>query len=197
MIFRTIFATLTLFSTLALGASWQIDDAHSVAEFKVKHMMVSNVKGHITGIKGTIEIDEKNPGKSKVKVTLDPATINTSNQKRDDHLKSPDFLDIKKFAAITFESKSVSKKGEKLLVTGPLTIKGISKNVTLDVEGPTKSIKDPWGNIRRGASATAKINRKDFGITWNKVMDAGGVVVGDDIFITIEMEMMQSGKASH
>lgn len=181
---------LIMWSSFASATPWVIDDGHSKALFTVKHLMVTNVTGKITGIKGLVDIDEKDITKSKLDVTLDAATINTDNEKRDEHLKSPDFLDAKKYPTIKFVSTKIQKgKAGHLNVTGDLTIRDKTKSVVLDVEGPSASIKDPWGNVKRGASATTKISRKDFDVSWNKSLDGGGVVVGDEVKITLEIEL--------
>ncbi len=195
---RRIIATITSIITLALpalvlAASWNIDPDHSNIGFKVRHLMVSNVKGSFEKVSGAVDINDKDITKSKVEVTIDTASINTNVQKRDEHLRSADFLDVTKFPTMTFVSKKVAKAGkDKLKVTGDLTLHGVTKEVILDVEGPAKEIKDPWGNQRRGASATTKINRKDFGLVWNKALETGGVVVGDDVFITLEIEVIKA-----
>lgn len=180
---------IAAWSTVSAAAAWTIDDSHSQALFTVKHLMVSNVTGKMTGLKGTIDIDDSDVTKSKVDVTIDVNTINTDNAKRDVHLKSPDFFDTKKFPTMKFASTKVEKAGEGLKVTGDLTMHGITKSVVLDVEGPTAAIKDPWGNEKRGVSATTKLSRKDFGLNWNKALEAGGVMVGDDVKVAIELEL--------
>ena len=174
-----------------MGAAWVFDESHSTVEFSVRHMMVSNVKGRMGGIKGTVEIDDKDLTKSKVEVTLDAATVNTENKKRDDHLKGPDFFDVQKYPQIKFSSKKVTKTKDGLNVSGDLSIHGVTKTVDLAMEGPSAAVKDPWGNNKRGFSATTKINRKDFGVLWNKSLDGGGVVVSDDVKITIEAELQE------
>lgn len=177
---------------MAFASTWNIDPEHSNIGFKVRHLMVSNVKGHFDKYSGVIVIDDKDIAKSKVEVTIDTASINTNVQKRDDHLRSADFFDVAKFPTMTFVSKKVAKAGkDKLKVTGDLTLHGITREVVLDVDGPTAEIKDPWGNIRRGAVADTKINRKDFGLVWNKALETGGVVVGDEVTITLEIEMIK------
>jgi polyisoprenoid-binding protein YceI len=174
----------------AHAAAWEIDSSHSSAQFSVRHLMVSNVRGEFGKVTGTVDFDAKDPSKAKVEATIDAGTINTREQKRDEHLKSPDFFDVAKYPTITFKSKKVVAAGAgKLKVTGDLTIHGVTKEVTLDVEGPAMETKDPWGNQRTGAQATTKINRKDFGLKWNKVLDGGGVAVGDEVTITIDVEM--------
>jgi polyisoprenoid-binding protein YceI len=177
----------------ALAATWSIDPEHSNIGFKVRHLMVSNVKGSFEKFSGTVDINDKDITKSRVEVSIDTNSINTSVQKRDNHLRSADFFDVAKYPAMTFVSKKVAKAGkDSLKVTGDLTLHGVTKEVVLDVEGPSPESKDPWGNIRKGASATAKINRKDFGLNWNKALETGGVVVGDEISITLEIEMIKA-----
>ena len=177
---------------MALAASWTIDPEHSHVGFKVRHLMVSNVKGNFEKFAGTVDIDEKDITKSKVEVSIDTNSINTNVQKRDDHLRSADFFDVATYPAMTFVSKKVAKAGkDRLKVTGDLTLHGVTKQVVLDVEGPSRESKDPWGNIRKGATATTKINRKDFGLNWNKALETGGVVVGDEVTITLEIEMIK------
>ena len=180
---------LMILGSTASAANWIFDDAHSAADFSVRHMMITNVKGQMTGIKGVVDINDKDLSKSKVDVTLDVATITTMNTKRDEHLKGPDFFDAQKFPQIKFASKKVEKSGDGLTVTGDLTIRGVTKPSVLKVEGPSAPVKDPWGKTKRGFTATTKINRKDFGVSWNKTLDGGGVVVGDDVKITIEGEL--------
>ena len=154
--------------------------------------MVSNVKGSFDKHTGTVEINDKDITKSKVEVSIDTNSINTNVQKRDDHLRSADFFDVAKFPTMTFVSKKIAQAGkDKLKVTGDLTLHGVTKEVVLDVEGPSKESKDPWGSLRKGATATTKINRKDFGLVWNKALETGGVAVGDEIIITLEIEMIK------
>lgn len=177
----------------ALASTWTIDQDHTNIGFKVKHLMVSNVKGHFEKFNGTLDLNDKDITKSKVDVTIDTNSINTSVQKRDEHLRSADFFDVAKYPAMTFVSKRVAKAAKgKLKVTGDLTIHGVTKEVVLNVEPLSRESKDPWGNIRRGTSASAKVNRKDFGLTWNKALETGGVVVGDEIDITLEIEMIKA-----
>ena len=181
------------FPLLVAAASWNIDPEHSNIGFKVKHLMVSNVKGNFEKFSGTVDINDKDITKSKVEVSIDTNSINTNVVKRDEHLRSADFFDVAKYPVMTFVSKKVAKAGkDKLKVSGDLTLHGVTKEVVLSVEGPSQESKDPWGNIRKGASATAKINRKDFGLTWNKALETGGVVVGDEVFITLEVEMIKT-----
>lgn len=177
-------------TAFAAPSIWDIDAYHSTIGFKVKHMMVSNVHGSFDKFTGTIEADEADLSKSKVNVSIDVTSINTGVGPRDEHLRGPDFFDAAKFPTITFVSKSVKVVSKtKLLVTGDFTMHGVTKSVVLDVEGPTAAIKDPQGNTKRGASATTKISRKDFGLAYNAVLEAGGVAIGDEVSITLELEL--------
>lgn len=176
----------------AATSTWLIDNDHTLAQFKVQHLVITHVRGNFSKIQGTVVIDEQDPTKSKVEVTIDARSIDTNVEKRDAHLKSPDFLDVEKYPTITFKSKAIKQGANgQLNVLGDLTIHGVTKEVELFVTGPTATITDPWGNQRKGAQATTKINRKDFGLTWNKMMETGGVVVGDDVEITIETELIK------
>ena len=194
---KRIIASVSAIIALALPAfafasTWTIDPDHSNIGFKVRHLMVSNVKGSFDKHTGTVEINDKDITKSKVEVSIDTNSINTNVQKRDDHLRSADFFDVAKFPTMTFVSKKIAQAGkDKLKVTGDLTLHGVTKEVVLDVEGPSKESKDPWGSLRKGATATTKINRKDFGLVWNKALETGGVAVGDKIIITLEIEMIK------
>jgi polyisoprenoid-binding protein YceI len=173
--------------------TWNIDPVHSAAEFKVKHMMISNVKGQFTGLKGVLTLDPDDLLHSKIEATIDASSINTRDPQRDAHLKSPDFFDVQKFPTLSFNSRHVSRSGEsELAVDGDLTIHGITREVTFEVEGPTAPTKDPWGNTRLGLSATTKINRKDFGLTWNAALETGGILVGDEVTITLDVEFVQA-----
>ncbi len=177
---------------LASASTWNIDSDHSNVGFKVKHLMISNVKGSFDKHTGTVELNDKDITKSKVEVSIETASINTNVQKRDEHLKSIDFLDVAKYPTMTFVSKKVVKAGkDKLKVTGALTLHGVTKDVVLNVDGPSKESKDPYGTIRKGATATATINRKDFGLTWNAALETGGVVVGDEVNIILEIELIK------
>ncbi|MFA7060720.1 MAG: YceI family protein [Pedobacter sp.] len=194
---KRIIASISAIIVLAIPAfafasTWKIDPDHSNIGFKVRHLMVSNVKGSFDKHTGTVEINDKDITKSKVEVSIDTNSINTNVQKRDEHLRSADFFDVAKFPTMTFISKKVVKVGkDNIKVTGDLTLHGVTKEVVLDVEEPSKESKDPWGNIRKGATATTKINRKDFGLVWNAALETGGVVVGDEITITLEIEMIK------
>lgn len=182
--------------SIAGASTWEIDTAHSTANFSVRHMMVSNVKGTFGNVKGTINLDDKDVTKSTVEATIDTTTIDTREAKRDEHLKSPDFFDTAKYPTITFKSTKVAKAGQgKLKVTGDLTMHGVTKPVVLDVEGPAKEIKDPWGNTKSGVAATTKLNRKDFGLGWNKALEAGGVAVGEEVTVSLDLELNKKADA--
>jgi polyisoprenoid-binding protein YceI len=181
--------------SVALAATWEIDPSHSSAAFTIRHLMVSNVHGQFSNVKGLVKVDDKDMTKSSVDATVDATSINTADAKRDEHLKSADFLDTAKFPTFSFKSTKVEKAGTGLKVTGDLTLHGVTKPVVLAVEGPSQQIKDPWGNTRVGATATTTVNRKDFGLTWNKAMEAGGVMVGDEVKITLELEMTRKDAA--
>jgi polyisoprenoid-binding protein YceI len=175
---------------LVLAATWELDPAHTGVHFKVRHLMVSSVRGNFEKVSGKIVYDETDVTKSTADIVIDAASVNSRVVKRDADLRSPNFLDVAKHPTITFKSKRVEKTGDGTLkVTGDLTIRGVTKPVVLDVEGPTPAIKDPGGNLRVGGMATTKINRKDFGLTWNKSLEAGGVLVGDEVDITIDVEI--------
>jgi polyisoprenoid-binding protein YceI len=177
----------------AVKSIWNIDPVHSVAEFKVKHMMITNVRGQFTGLKGVLTLDENDLLNSHVEVSIDAASINTREADRDTHLKSVDFFDVDKFPTLSFKSTSVSRgKDGELAVTGDLTIHGVTRNVILSVAGPTAPGKDPWGNTRIGLEATTKINRKEFGLKWNAALETGGILVGDDVTITLDVEFVNA-----
>jgi polyisoprenoid-binding protein YceI len=185
-------STLTTSATAAI-ATWNIDPVHSNAQFKVKHMMISNVKGEFTGVTGSLKYDSQDVTKSYVEASIDAKTISTSDAQRDAHLKSPDFFDVEKYPSLTFKSTNVSKKGNaELAVAGDLTIHGVTRNVVFEVEGPSAPMKDPWGNTRVGLSATTKISRKDFGLTWNAALETGGILVGDEITIMLEVQFIKA-----
>ena len=181
----------TGFPCLVGASTWQIDSAHSSAQFAVRHLMVSTVRGTLGPVTGTVNLDEADPTKSSVEASVDANGIDTREPKRDAHLKSPDFFDVAKYPTITFKSKKVTKVSDtKFQVTGDLSMHGVTKEVVLDVEGSPKPFKDPMGNLKLGGSATTKLNRKDFGIEWNKTMDGGGVVVSDTVDVTIDIELI-------
>jgi polyisoprenoid-binding protein YceI len=179
---------LPLAALTAAGAEYTIDSAHSSVSFAVRHMMVTNVRGQFSGLKGTISYDAKNLAASKVEATVQAGTVNTGIVKRDDHLRSADFFDVAKFPAISFKSTKWWREGARIKVAGDLTLHGVTKSVVFDLEGPAPEVKAPDGGFRTGATATAKINRKDFGLTWNTVMEGGGFTVGDEVSLTLDIE---------
>ena len=173
--------------------TWNLDPVHSVAEFKVKHMMISNVKGQFTSVSGVLTFDESDITRSLIEASIDASSINTRDADRDAHLKSADFFDVEKFPTLNFRSTSVRRTGDnELAVTGNLTIHGVSREVVFAVEGPTVPGKDPWGNTRVGLSAVTKINRKDFGLTWNSALETGGILVGDEVTITLDVQFVKA-----
>ena len=177
---------------LAHADTWQIDPMHTSVEFTVRHMMISNVKGTFEKTSGTITVEGSDPTTAKIDAVIDASSINTRVERRDADLKSPDFLDVAKYPTITFKSTKVEAAGKgKWKVTGNLTLHGVAKPVVLDVESTGAPIHDPMGNTRAGASATTKINRKDFGLTYNKTLESGGVMVGDEVSITIDVEAIK------
>jgi polyisoprenoid-binding protein YceI len=177
----------------ASTTTWTIDPVHSNAEFRVKHMMISNVRGRFSGVTGKLTYDSADISKSSIEASIDIATIDTRDPQRDIHLKSPEFFDAEKFPTMAFRSSQVTRKSNgTLAVSGPLSIRGISKEVEFEVEGPTPPAKDPWGNTRIGVNATTKIDRRDFGLTFNAALETGGVLVGEDVHITLELEFVQA-----
>ena len=177
----------------AQSATWTIDPGHSAATFQVRHMIVANVKGEFGGPVGTASFDPKDLSTLRVEATIDARTVNTRNPDRDKDLRSDLFFDVAKYPRITFKSRSVTVDGPgKLKVLGDLTIKGVTKPVTLEVEGPTQEIKDIWGSRRIGATATTTINRRDFNIVYNRMLEGGGAVVGDQVSITLDIELTKS-----
>jgi len=180
-------------NSAASTTTWNIDPAHSRAEFKVKHMMISNVKGSFSGLTGTLVEVATDPNADLVEAFVEIASVSTGDEQRDTHLKSADFFDIEQFPKMSFMSTAVEKKGdEEYVVTGNLTLHGVTKPVTFAVEGPSKPAKDPWGNLRIGLSATAKINRKDFGLVWNAALESGGILVGEDIQISLDVQFIKA-----
>lgn len=187
-----LITAMLLIPHFAFADNWKIDPVHTAVEFKIRHLMVSWVKGVFTDVQGTATIDEANLAQSSINVLVATATIDTNNKKRDDHLRSPDFFDVATYPVMTFVSNNVVvADGKPVKVHGDLTIHGQTRAVTLEVEDFSQTVIDPWGNKRRGASASATINRKDFGLTWNKALEAGGVVVGDEVRISIEVELIK------
>jgi polyisoprenoid-binding protein YceI len=180
-------------TTATAVTTWNIDPVHSVAEFKVKHMMISNVKGQFTGISGVLSLDEADITKSSIEATIDAASVNTRDAQRDGHLKSADFFDVETFPTLGFKSTHVARTADgELAIDGELSIHGVTRKATFAVEGPSAPGKDPWGNTRIGLSATTKINRKDFGLTWNSALETGGVLVGEEITITLDVQFVKA-----
>ena len=174
-------------------ANWSFDPAHSSIGFSVRHLMISKVRGHFNKWEGTFDYDEADPTKSKLSVRIDAASIDTREEKRDAHLRSPDFFDAAKYPALTFESTRIERDGDDYVVTGNLTIRDVTRAVQLKVESLGRT-KDPWGGERAGFSASTSINRKDFGLHWNVALETGGVVVGEKIEIGIEIEAVRAAE---
>jgi polyisoprenoid-binding protein YceI len=186
----TLAVALASAPLFAQGTTWQVDTAHTSAQFAVKHMMVSTVRGQFNKTTGTVTWDGKDFATASVDIAIDAASINTRETRRDDHLRSADFFDVAKFPTLTFKSTKIQAAGPgKLKMTGDLTMHGVTKQVTLDVEGPSAPLKDQNGS-RVGASATTTISRKDFGLVWNRAIEAGGVAVSDEVVITIDIELV-------
>jgi len=179
-------------STTATSSTWNIDAGHSSADFKVRHMMISHSKGEFSGLSGVLKLDEDDFTQSTVEASIPVASLRTGDDSRDEHLKNADFFDVEKFPTMTFKSTRIkSTGGRNYAVTGDLTIRGVSKSVTLAVEDFSEPSKDPWGNQRIGFSASTKIDRKDFGLTWNTALEAGGMLVGDEVTITLEIQLLK------
>jgi polyisoprenoid-binding protein YceI len=173
--------------------TWNLDPAHSAAEFKVRHMMISHVKGKFTGLTGTLNLHETDHTLSSVEASVDVASVHTGDPQRDAHLKTAEFFDVEKFPTMTFKSTRVERNSNGgYAVTGELTIHGATKTETFDVEDISGPAKDPWGNTRIGLSATTKINRKDFGLHWNAALEAGGFMVGDEATISLDVEFIKA-----
>ena len=191
-VFSILLGLLIAVSSSAMAAEWQIDAVHSHIGFSVRHMVISKVPGEFTDFDGKINFDGENYDKASVSFTIQSASITTNDEKRDSHLKSDDFFAAEKFPTISFVSKTVvaGENGE-FQVVGDLTMRGVTKEVTLDCEF-NGVVQDPWGNTRAGFSVEAEINRQDFGVSWSKSMDAGGLVVGDVVDIAIEIEAVQA-----
>jgi len=191
---------LSLLTGLALFASpgtataqaWTIDAAHTSAGFSVRHMMIANVKGHFNGVVGTGEFDPARPEGMKITAEIDVRTVDTRMEKRDAHLRGADFFDVEKFPKMTFVSKQVKAIGKgQLQIVGDLTLRGVTREVVLEARGFDQVVKDPFGGTRVGGVATTKIQRKDFGLGWNKALESGGVLVGEEVTVTLEVELIQ------
>ena len=190
----TTFDTATTSAPVPTAArAWDIDTSHATAGFRVRHLMVSHVRGHLGPVSGTVSIDELDPARSRVDVAIDARGLDTRDPKRDEHLRSADFFDVANHPTVTFRSTRVeAPRGLQgpIRLTGDLTIRGVTRSVTLEVEGLEPAIQDPWGNARRGVSARGRINRKDWGLKWNLAIEAGGVAVGDEVTIEIDAELV-------
>jgi polyisoprenoid-binding protein YceI len=173
-------------------STWNVDPSHTTVHFSVRHMMITNVRGEFRSASGKLEFDQANPAATKIEGSVDAASIQTREDKRDGHLKSPDFLDVDNHPTIAFVSREVKPSKDGLTVTGDLTIRGVAKPLVLHVSDVTPESKDPWGQTRIGATATGTIKRSDYGITWNQVLEAGGFLVGDDIKLTIDASLVKS-----
>ena len=182
---------LATISAFGQTATWNIDPAHSTAQFTVRHMGISNVTGNFTKVSGTVALDEKDITHSQASASIDVNSVDTRVEMRDKDLRSPNFFEVEKYPTMEFKSKSIRKNGDKLQMVGDLTIHGTTREVTLDVDGPTAEIADPWGNARRGLSATTTINRKDFGLTYNNLLKTGEAAVGDTVKIQIDVEIVR------
>ena len=183
----------TTTSTPAATTTWKLDPAHSHAEFKVKHMMISNVKGSFSGLTGDLTEHLTDASLSFIEASIDVATVSTNDAQRDGHLKSADFFDAEKYPTMSFKSTQVKPDGDGgYKVTGDFTLHGVTKQVTFSVDGPSAPGKDPWGNTRIGLTATTKINRKEFGLNWNAALETGGILVGEEVHITVEAEFIKA-----
>jgi polyisoprenoid-binding protein YceI len=184
-------ALLASLSALAQTSTWNIDPAHSTAQFTVRHLAISNVTGNFTKVTGSVVLNEKDITQSQVSASIDVSSVDTRVEARNKDLKSPNFFDVEKYPTIEFKSRRIVSGGGKLQVIGDLTIHGTTREVTLDVDGPTPELSDPWGNSRRGISATTTINRRDFNLTYNNLLKTGEAVVGDNVKIQIDAEMVK------
>ena len=179
--------------SLSQAATWKSDPTHASVQFAVSHLMVSTVRGTFDTFDVTATIDENDVSRSSVEATIEVASVNTRNEKRDDHLKGADFFDVATHPTLTFKSKAVEKVQDNAYkVTGDLTLMGVTQEVVLEVTGSPKAMKDPWGNSRVGGTATTTINRTDYGLKYNSVLDSGGVAIGEEVEITIDIELVQA-----
>jgi polyisoprenoid-binding protein YceI len=189
----TLATPQTTTATTSTTTTWNLDPSHSVAEFKVKHMMISNVKGQFAKLTGVLTLDESDLTDSRVAAVIEAGSIETRDAQRDAHLKSADFFDVEKFPTLSFKSTRISLVGDgELAVEGDLTIRGVTREVVFSVEGPTPPAKDPWGNTRVAVAATTKISRKDFGLTWNAALETGSILVGDEVTINLDVQFVKA-----
>jgi len=187
----SVIALLASLSALAQTSTWNIDPAHSTAQFTVRHLAISNVTGSFTKVTGSVVLNERDIAQSQVSASIDVNSVDTRVEARDKDLKSPNFFDVEKYPTIEFKSKRIVSSGGKLQLIGDLTIHGTTHEVTLDVDGPTPEMTDPWGNSRRGISATTAVNRRDFNLVYNNLLKTGEAVVGDNIKIQIDAEIVK------
>ena len=193
---RTLVAFLAITATVmmalpAAGADWNVDTSHSSVTFEVKHLAISKVKGAFGEFSGTVTGEADKPETLAVEVEIQVASVNTGNEKRDDHLRNPDFFDVDKFPTMTFKSTGVKMNGDEGVLTGDLTLHGVTKSIQLELEY-AGMITDPWGNTRMGFSAEGEIDRTEFGLTWSKAMETGGLVVANEVEIELEIELVMA-----
>ena len=174
---------------------WEIDSAHTGAHFSVKHLMVSTVRGQFRKVTGRVWLDEGQLTRSRIEVEIDATSLETGEPKRDAHLRSADFFDVEKYPKLNFRSTRIEGRGEEFVVTGELTMHGVSRQVTLMVESLSPPMKDPYGRLVRGVSAVGKLNRKDWGLGWNAALETGGVLVGDEVKLQIDAELVAKAAA--
>ena len=188
---------MTVATLMLIAASYSVDASHTTAGFGVRHLMVSTVRGVFDKVSGTVEIDDADPAQSRIDVTIDAASVDTRDAKRDEHLRGADFFDVAKFPTIAFRSTRIEKSQDgTLLATGNLTIHGVTRPVTLTIDSLSPPSKAPWGAIVRGATATARVSRREFGLVWNKTLETGGVAIGDEVQLTIDAELVEQAKAA-
>jgi len=190
-LFLLTLSALSVATLTAQTSTWNIDPNHSTAQFTVRHLAISNVSGNFTKVTGSVVLNEKDLTQSQVNAVIDAASVDTRVPDRDKDLRSPNFLDVEKYPTLEFKSKRIVNNGGKLQMIGDLTLHGTTREVTLDVDGPTPELIDPWGNVRRGFSASTTINRKDFGVVWNNTLKTGEAVVGDNVKIQIDVELVK------
>jgi polyisoprenoid-binding protein YceI len=190
-LFLLALSALSVATLTAQTSTWNIDPNHSTAQFTVRHLAISNVSGNFTKVTGSVVLNEKDLTQSQANAVIDAASVDTRVPDRDKDLRSPNFLDVEKYPTLEFKSKRIVNNGGKLQMIGDLTLHGTTREVTLDVDGPTPELIDPWGNVRRGFSASTTINRKDFGVVWNNTLKTGEAVVGDNVKIQIDVELVK------
>jgi polyisoprenoid-binding protein YceI len=174
-------------------STWSIDPAHSSVHFKVRHMMISNVRGEFRTVRGSLKLNDADLTRSEIDIEIDTSSIHTRDEQRDAHLRSPDFLDTEHHPLLTFRSTKIETAGvDTFRVQGDLTVHGVTRTVELDVDSVSAATKDPWGNVRMAASASTVISRKDFGLTWNAALETGGVLVGDDVTVDLDVQFVKS-----